>query len=72
MIATPVPSRTVHDGSLPVVTGTPIEIADLSGRIVFDDFEDLYAMDVDGSNLVTLADNTAGPEFDGAWSPDGE
>ena len=72
VVATPLPSRTVHDGTTPVVTGTPIEIGDLSGRIVFDDFEDLYAMDVDGSNVVTLADNPAGPEFDGAWSPDGE
>ena len=29
-------------------------------------------MDVDGSNVVKVADDPAGSEFDGAWSPDGE
>ena len=70
--ATPRPSRIVHLSTLPVATGEPIDVADLSGRIVFDDFEDLYAMDPDGSNLVRIADDPAGSEFDGAWSPDGE
>jgi TolB protein len=54
-----------------VITGTPIEPADLSGRIVTDDFEDLFAMDVDGSHFVRIAADPAGPEFDGSWSPDG-
>jgi TolB protein len=66
------PSRIVHTGGEPVVTGKPIEVADLSGRIVFDDFEDVFLMNVDGSNVVTVAGDPAGPEFDGAWSPDGE
>lgn len=69
---TPLPSRVVHTGYVPVVTGTPIAISELSGRIVFDDFEDVFVMDVDGSNVVKLADDPDGPEFDGAWSPDGE
>ena len=69
--AAPSPTRLVHAGNLPVVTGQPIDVADLSGRILFDDFEDVYAMDVDGSNVVTVAGDPAGPEFDGAWSPDG-
>jgi TolB protein len=56
----------------PVVTGKPIELADLSGRIVTDDFEDVFAFDVDGSNFVRVADDPAGSEFDGAWSPDGK
>jgi Tol biopolymer transport system component len=68
----PQPSRAVHAGNLPVATGTPIELADLSGRILFDDFEDVFAMAVDGSKVVTVAADPAGPEFDGAWSPDGE
>ncbi len=55
----------------PVSTGEPIELADLSGRIVFDDFEDVFVMDVDGSNVVKVAAEP-GAEFDGAWSPDGE
>jgi TolB protein len=54
----------------PVVTGQPIELGDLAGRIAFDDFEDVFAMDVDGSNVVTVA-GEPGAEFDGAWSPDG-
>jgi len=67
----PGPSRVVHAGYTPVVTGTPIELSELSGRIVTDDFEDVFAMDVDGSDFVRVASNPAGPEFDGSWSPDG-
>ena len=69
---TPVATRVVHRSYDQVVTGTPIMIEELAGRIVFDDFADLYAMDIDGSDLVEVAANPAGPEFDGAWSPDGE
>jgi TolB protein len=29
-------------------------------------------MDLDGSNVVKIADDPTGPEFDGVWSPDGE
>jgi TolB protein len=65
-------SRIVHSGQAPVVTGTSIELVDLSGRIVTDDFEDLFAFDVDGSDFVRIAANPAGPEFDGSWSPDGK
>src|SRR5918995_3317611 len=69
---TPLPSRVVHTDSGPNTVGDPIVLGDLSGRIVFDDFEDVFAMDVDGSNVVTVAGDPAGSEFDGAWSPDGE
>ena len=62
----------VHMGTLPVETGEPIALTDLSGRILFDDFADVFAMDVDGSNVVTIAGDPAGSEFDGDWSPDGE
>ena len=67
----PLPSRIVHSGYAPVSTGEPILPAELSGRIVFDDFEDVFVMDVDGSNVVTIA-GEPGSEFDGAWSPDGK
>ena len=60
-----------HSGEEPVLTGDPIEIEDLAGRIVFDDFKDVFVMDVDGSNLVTVA-GEPGSEFDGELSPDGE
>jgi Tol biopolymer transport system component len=68
----PLPSRIVHGAVTPVATGDPIQLAELSGRIVFDDFESVFVMDVDGSNVVEVAADPAGPEFDGAWSPDGE
>ena len=57
--STPLPSRTVHTTQGPVATGVPISIADLTGRIVIDDFENVFAMDVDGSNVVTVADDPA-------------
>ena len=66
------PSRLVHDGAGPVLTGDRIELEDLSGRIVFDDFEDVFVMDVDGSNVIAVADDPAGSEFDGDLSPDGD
>lgn len=69
--ASPAATRIEHVGYSPVETGEPIDVAPLNGRIVFDDFEDVYAMDPDGSNVVTVA-GAPGPEFDGAWSPDGK
>jgi Tol biopolymer transport system component len=69
--ASPAATRIEHIGYGPIESGEPIDIASLTGRIVFDDFENVYAMDPDGSNLVTVA-GAPGPEFDGAWSPDGK
>lgn len=68
--AAPGPTRIVHRGDETVIVGEPIDIGGLTGRIVTDDFEDLFAMDPDGSNVVLLAD-APGAEFDGDWSPDG-
>lgn len=67
---TPSGTRIVHHGLAPVVTGEPISVEDLSGRIVTDNFEDVFAMDPDGSDVVFLA-NEPGAEFDADWSPDG-
>lgn len=50
--------------------GQPIDVAGLEGEIVFDDFEDVYVMEADGSNVRPVADRP-GPEFDAAWAPDG-
>lgn len=66
----PAPERREQDGRRPVVRGEPIEVARLEGRIVFDDFEDVYVMDASGTGARTVADRK-GSEFDGAWSPDG-
>ena len=65
------PSRTEGRGEQPVLIGEPIDLADLEGRIVFDDFEDVFTMNVDGTEWRTIA-GLPGAEFDGAWSPDGE
>jgi Tol biopolymer transport system component len=64
-------ARTEHRGETPVEIGTPIDPADLSGRIVFDDFEDLFISSISGSDLRQIT-TQPGPEFDAAWSPDGE
>lgn len=58
------------DGREPVLVGEPIDVRTLEGRIVFDDFEDVYVMRADGTHVRPVA-NRRGPEFDGAWAPDG-
>jgi Tol biopolymer transport system component len=60
----------VHRGDEVISRGASIDIGDLTGRIVTDDFENVFAMDPDGTNTVILAD-APGAEFDGGWSPDG-
>jgi TolB protein len=42
----------------------------LSGRIVFDNFDDVWAIDADGTHLTRLT-HSPGHEFDASWSPDG-
>ena len=68
------PSRSIrHEGrgDVPYTTGTPIGLDNLTGTILFDDFENLYSMAADGSDVRGLTRGD-GPEFDGAWSPDGQ
>ena len=66
----PAPERREQDGRRQVARGELIDVSRLEGRIVFDDFEDVYVMDASGSGARPVADER-GPEFDGAWSPDG-
>ena len=42
----------------------------LSGRIAFDNFEDVWTINADGTDLTRLTHSPA-PEFDPSWSPDG-
>jgi Tol biopolymer transport system component len=42
----------------------------LSGRIAFDNFDDVWTIDPDGTDLTRLTDSP-GPDFDPSWSPDG-
>src|SRR5438093_13225335 len=42
----------------------------LNGRIAFDNFDDVWAIDADGTDLIRLT-HCPGPDFDPSWSPDG-
>jgi len=42
----------------------------LSGRIAFDNFDDVWAIGADGTGLTRLT-HSPGPDFDPSWSPDG-
>jgi TolB protein len=42
----------------------------LSGRIAFDNFDDVWTIDADGTDLTRLT-HSPEPEFDPSWSPDG-
>jgi hypothetical protein len=68
---TTAPRRTERRGSTPVVVGEPIDIGELGGRIVFDDVEDVFSMRPDGTGVRAVT-TSEGPEFDAAWSPDGQ
>ena len=54
--AAPAPERRGQDGRRPVIRGRPIDVAGLDGRIVFDDFEDVYVMEADGTGVRPVAD----------------
>jgi TolB protein len=54
--------------SIPVGTRSPI--TSLSGRIVFDNFHDVWAINADGTGLTRLT-RSPRPDFDATWSPDG-
>jgi Tol biopolymer transport system component len=68
--AAPAAEGREQDGMRPQVKGEPIDVARLEGRIVFDDFENVYVMEADGTGAqaVTVRE---GPEFDAAWASDG-
>jgi Tol biopolymer transport system component len=61
---------TVAADSLATPVASPPGGSLAGGRIVFDNNEDIYAIDVDGSSLKQLTNNP-GPEFDPMWSPEG-
>jgi TolB protein len=42
----------------------------LSGRIAFDNFDDVWTIDADGTRLTRLT-HRPGPDFDPSWSPNG-
>jgi Tol biopolymer transport system component len=66
----PAATATTQNTANPTVT-VQINVSSLTGRIVFDNFEDIYVMNADGTNVQQLTNNP-GPEFDPMWSPDGK
>jgi TolB protein len=50
--------------------GTPSPDIALSGRIVFDNHDDVWSINADGTDLTRLT-RSPWPEFDPTWSPDG-
>lgn len=81
-IATPQPTHTVQPATATVPPATPTpeptlpadvapaRASGLTGRIVSDNFEDIFVMNADGTGLTQLTTDP-GNEFDGEWSPDG-
>jgi len=66
----PSASRVVPSPTAEAPTGTPIDLTSLSGRIVFDNFQDVWSINADGTGLRRLT-RSPDPEFQPAWSPDG-
>jgi Tol biopolymer transport system component len=64
------PEPTPVHATVPVLVGEPIDVSTLEGRILVSN-DDVFAANADGSGLVPVTDRP-GPEFDAAWSPDGE
>ena len=68
------PSTTVglsaSPSDLPGASESPIDLATLSGRIVFSNFDDVWIVNADGTDLRQLTHSTW-HEFDPAFSPDG-
>jgi Tol biopolymer transport system component len=66
---TPLPTGSLNEGSLPVLSDT------FSGRIAFQSRRDgnaeIYSMNADGSDQTNLTRNPA-QDTDPAWSPDGQ
>src|SRR4029450_6911968 len=69
--ASPEPSRPPIDSREPVLVGPPIDVASLGGGIVLSSEDDVFTGKAAGRGWVRVT-RKPGPEFDPAWSPDGE
>jgi TolB protein len=56
--------------SEPSTTAARQPTSSLAGRIAFDNFQDVWTINADGTDLTRITDSP-GPDFDPAWSPDG-
>ncbi len=71
--ATPVGVPSADSANSSAETESPsgaIDLATLAGRIVFSNYDDVWIVDIDGSNLRRLTDSPW-HEFDPSMSPDG-
>jgi Tol biopolymer transport system component len=66
----PAPTPTATPGATATTAAPAAAPLLLSGRLLFDDFADIYVAQADGSGAVQLT-TAEGPEFDAEWSPDG-
>src|SRR5216117_880404 len=57
------------EASGPRSGGGSISLSSLSGRIVFDNVQDVWSINADGTGLRRLT-RSPWPEFDPTWSPD--
>ena len=65
----PTVAASASSSASPRASEGPIDLATLTGRIVFDNGEDVWSVNVDGTGLTRLTDSPW-REFDPAWSPD--
>src|SRR6266536_1403348 len=63
-------SQVLPSPTTEVPTGSPIDLTSLSGRIVFDNIQDIWSINADGTGLRRLT-HSPWPEFDPSLSPDG-
>jgi Tol biopolymer transport system component len=63
----PAPATSASEASGPRSGGASIS---LFGRIAFDNFDDVWTIHADGTDLTRLT-HSPGPDFDPSWSPDG-
>jgi Tol biopolymer transport system component len=64
------PGSPVTSPTTEAATESPIDLTSLSGRIVFDNHQDIWSINADGTGLTRLT-SSPWPEFDSALSPDG-
>src|SRR5439155_7813530 len=66
----PSPARSALESCAPRSASGPIPLSSLSGRIAFDNFQDVWSINADGTGLRRLT-RARWPEFQPSWSPDG-
>jgi TolB protein len=70
-VASPFPTTSASAAPGTSSAGGSISLSSLSGRIAFDNHDDVWIIDADGTHLTRLT-RSPWPEFDPSWSPDGK